>query len=114
MVGKFKVHKAKMLKDPAVRAEYERLRPEYEIARALIAARTRAGLSQEALAAKMETTQSAIARFEAGRSLPSMRTLVRYAEATGASVHVELRPIFVEDPRPGKARPKKRVSASAQ
>jgi len=38
----------------------------------------------------MHTTQSTIARLESGRSLPSMRTLARYAEATGSRAVVRL------------------------
>ena len=53
-------------------------------ARELIAARTRAGLTQAELAKRMQTTQSTVARMESGRTLPSMRTLSRYAEATGS------------------------------
>ena len=61
--------------------------PEFEIARALIAARARAGLTQAQVAARMGTTPSVVPRLESGR-LPSIRTLERYAKATGA------RPVF--------------------
>jgi transcriptional regulator with XRE-family HTH domain len=50
----------------------------------------RAGLTQEQLAEKMQTTQSTIARLESGRSFPSLRTLARYAEATGSRAVVRL------------------------
>ena len=46
-------------RDPDYREAYEQLGPEYEVARALIEARTRAGLTQAELAARMKTTQSA-------------------------------------------------------
>jgi transcriptional regulator with XRE-family HTH domain len=46
----------------------------------LIKARTRAGLSQAELAVRMGTSQSAIARLESGQTLPSTKTLLRYAE----------------------------------
>lgn len=38
----------------------------------------------------MGTTQSAVARLESGRGKPSMRTLERYAAATGSKVRVVL------------------------
>lgn len=79
-----------MLKDPAVKAEYDRLAPEFEIALELIRARQRAGLSQAELAARMGTSQSAIARLESGQTLPSTKTLLRFAQATGSKVEVRL------------------------
>jgi transcriptional regulator with XRE-family HTH domain len=56
----------------------------------LVKARVRAGLSQAELAARMGTSQSAIARLESGQTLPSTKTLLRYAEATGSRFHVRL------------------------
>ena len=82
--------KKRLLADPQTRAEYEAQAPEFAIARELIAARVRAGLTQEQLAEKMQTTQSTIARMESGRTFPSMRTLSRYAEATGSRAVVRL------------------------
>ncbi|MEA3274789.1 MAG: helix-turn-helix transcriptional regulator [Pseudomonadota bacterium] len=82
--------KARLLEDPDTRAEYEALEPEFSIARELIAARTRAGLSQAELAERMGTSQSTIARLESGSTLPSMRTLTRYAKATGSRAVVKL------------------------
>jgi transcriptional regulator with XRE-family HTH domain len=82
--------KARLLSDPEVRAEYDALAPEFEIAMELIQARARAGLSQAELAARMQTSQSAIARLESGRRLPSTKTLMRFAEATGSKIQVKL------------------------
>ncbi len=84
--------KARMLADPDVKAEYDRLGPEFEIAETLIRARQRAGLSKAEVAKKMGTTQSVVARLESGRSLPSSTSLARYAAATGSRLHVELLP----------------------
>ena len=52
--------------------------------------RTRAGLTHSELAERMHTTQSTIARLESGRTMPSMRALARYAEATGSRAVVRL------------------------
>jgi DNA-binding XRE family transcriptional regulator len=82
--------KRRILENPEARAEYDALADEFQIARELIAARSRAGLTQAELAARMHTTQSTIARLESGRTLPSMRTLERYAEATGSRAVVRL------------------------
>lgn len=80
----------KLLADPEVKAAYDALEQEYAIARELIAARVRAGLSQAQLAERMNTTQSTIARLESGKSLPSIRTLNRIAEATNSRASVTL------------------------
>jgi ribosome-binding protein aMBF1 (putative translation factor) len=82
--------KKRMLKNCKVKAEYDALEPEFAIARELIAARVRAGLTQEQLAEKMQTTQSTVARMESGRTMPSLRTLSRYAEATGSRTVIRL------------------------
>jgi len=82
--------KARILATPEAQAEYEAQAPEFDLARELIAARDRAGLTQAELAERMHTTQSAIARLESGRTLPSMRTLARFAEATGSRAVVRL------------------------
>ena len=82
--------KARLLKDAEFSAEYARQAPEFAIARELIAARLRAGMTQAELAQRMRTTQSTIARLESGRMMPSMRTLSRYAEATNSHAVVRL------------------------
>lgn len=61
---------------------YEALELEYALAHEMLAARTRAGLTQEAVATRMGTTKSAISRLEsAGKHAPSVASLKRYAEA---------------------------------
>jgi len=86
----FEKLKARLLANPKVKAEYDSLAPEFEIAAELIRARRRAGLSQAELATRMRTSQSTIARLESGQTLPSTKTLLRYAKATGSKIHVRL------------------------
>ncbi|MFA7240385.1 MAG: helix-turn-helix transcriptional regulator [Sulfuricellaceae bacterium] len=78
-----KALKLEMLDDAATRAEYDAMADEFTIARELIAARARAGLSQGEVAQRMGTTQSAVARLESGKRPPSMRTVERFAQAVG-------------------------------
>lgn len=78
---------------PRYRKAYDALQDEFLIARAMIDARQRAGLTQNELAKRIKTTQSVIARLESGRSLPSGRTLQRYAKATGSRLAIRFEPI---------------------
>jgi DNA-binding XRE family transcriptional regulator len=72
---------------------YDALALEYQIARQMLAARSRAGLTQDAVAEKMGTTKSAISRLEsAGKHAPSLTTLKRYASAVGCNLEVRLVP----------------------
>jgi predicted transcriptional regulator len=82
--------KAELLVNPLVKAEYDALEEEFALINALLDARARSGLTQDEIARRMGTTQSAVARLESGRSKPSMRTLERYAAATGSKVRVVL------------------------
>ena len=86
----FKEFMAESLADPEVKREFDALAPEFEIAVELISARKRAGLSQAELAERMGTSQSAIARLESGQTLPSTKTLLRFAEATRSKVELRL------------------------
>lgn len=79
-------------KDPAYVAAYEALEEEFALASQIIAARARAGLSQTELARRMNTSQSAIARLEGGRTRPSTRTLEKVAAATGTKLRINLVP----------------------
>ena len=81
-----KTLKREMLNDAKTRAAYDTLADEYAIARELIAARARSGLSQSEVAQRMGTTQSVVARLESGKRPPSMRTVERFAQAVGGHV----------------------------
>jgi ribosome-binding protein aMBF1 (putative translation factor) len=72
---------------------YEALAVEYALAREMLSARSRAGLTQEAVATRMGTTKSAVSRLEAaGKHAPSMASLKKYANAVGCSLKIELVP----------------------
>ena len=63
----------KWLDEPAYREEYERLDPEFELARALIEARAGAGLTQAELTLRVQ---------------PTTATLRRLARATGTRLKI--------------------------
>ena len=85
------LHK-RWMKEPKYRKAYEALEEEFVLTSAVIDARNRAGLTQQALARKMGTTQPVVARLESGRTRPSMRTLERLAEATGSRLLISFKP----------------------
>jgi ribosome-binding protein aMBF1 (putative translation factor) len=86
----FKKLKSEWMKEAGFRAEYERLKPEFALALALIKARAKAGMTQADVAKKMRTTQSVVARIESGRNPPNLKTLERYANAVGRRIEVKL------------------------
>jgi len=84
-----------MLKNPAVKAEAERLnREEFALLDQILAARKSAGLSQADVAERMGTHAPAIARLEnslaTGKHSPSLNTLRKYAQALGKRVELHL------------------------
>ncbi|MBF0462939.1 MAG: helix-turn-helix transcriptional regulator [Magnetococcales bacterium] len=87
----FEKTRKKWFKDPVFRKEYALLEPEFCLARQLIGARSHAGLSQQELASRMGTSQSAVARLESGHK-PSIKSLERYAEAVGMKLEIRLAP----------------------
>jgi ribosome-binding protein aMBF1 (putative translation factor) len=89
MTKSLKEYRRKLLAEPEVKAAYDALEDEYMLARAIIEARVKSGLTQEELAKQMGTTQSVVARWESGKTLPSCRTLLRLAKATGTRFHAQ-------------------------
>ena len=58
----------------------------------LVSARQDSGLSQTEIAARMGTSQSAVARLESGDLDVRLSTLERYAAAMGRTVNWQVRP----------------------
>lgn len=75
------------------REAYDALEARYAIAHEMLSARTRAGLTQEAVADRMGTTKSAVSRLEgAGKHTPSVASLKKYAAAVGCTLKIEFIP----------------------
>ena len=62
----------------------------HDLVQQLVNRRRRLGLSQTEVAARMKTSQSAVARLEAGDSDARLSTLQRYAAAVGGGLQVRL------------------------
>ncbi len=90
MTQRLQTIKKKIFADRGVRASYEALSDGFELARELIAARVRAGLTQAEVAERMGTTQSVVARLESGAQMPSVNTLLKFAKATHSRPIIKL------------------------
>jgi predicted transcriptional regulator len=88
----FKQFRTRALRRPAVRKAYDELEEEFAYLEEVLKARVESGLTQAEVAARVGTTQSAIARLESAESKhsPSIATLQRYARALGYRVEVRL------------------------
>jgi DNA-binding XRE family transcriptional regulator len=83
----------KALKRKDFRESYEGLEGEYRLAREMLTARSRLGLTQEDVAGLMGTTRSAVSRLEAtGKHTPSLTSLKKYALAVGCRLEIKLVP----------------------
>ena len=75
------------------KAAYDALAVEYAVANEMLAARSRAGLTQEVVASRMGTTKSTVSRLEsAGKHAPSLTSLKKYAAAVGCDIEIKLVP----------------------
>ena len=83
---------AEWRKDPDYVGVYDSLEDEFRLADSLIRARAVAAMTQEQVANAMGTTQAVVARLESGRSMPSTRTLKRFADATGTHLRISFEP----------------------
>jgi transcriptional regulator with XRE-family HTH domain len=91
--------KEERARKPAVRVGYDRARGAYRLAERVRLLREARGMSQGELAQRMGTTQSAVARLEAGGTYPNFLTLERVGHALRAELVVEFK-----DPSPAARR----------
>jgi DNA-binding XRE family transcriptional regulator len=86
----------KLLSNPEVRSEYERIENEgeFKLLDEILAARKSAGLTHEQIAKRMGTRKSAVVRLEnaliSGKDTLSLGALKKYANAVGKKVEVHL------------------------
>lgn len=87
---------AKDMQSPEFRLAYEALEDEFAALDALLAARRRAGMTQEQVAAKMGVSQPSLARVEASlgshKHSPSLEMLRKYAAAVNCKLEIRLVP----------------------
>src|SRR3990172_7316212 len=88
MTVRFRDWDAERMKDPAYRAAVEELEYVYQLTRL----RLLKGWTQQQLAERVGTSQSAIARLENGNASPTLRFVRRVANALGARVVIRIEP----------------------
>ncbi|MGB4965651.1 MAG: helix-turn-helix transcriptional regulator [Microgenomates group bacterium] len=86
-------HKKELLKDYRFVKALQETALEYQIARAIIAARLDKGLTQTELAQRLDTKQSVISRVENAKTTPSLSFLRRVASALDTQVDVQFKRI---------------------
>lgn len=82
---------AEQMQNPEFREGFLQAQAELEEFARIRNMRIASGLSQETIAKRMGTSQSAVARLESGLATgrwPSMRSLQRYAQALGKKLEV--------------------------
>lgn len=77
---------------PEIEEEYAAARLRFALGEAVRRQREDLGLSQGELGRRAAMTQSAVARFEAGGTVPTIPVLDRLARALGLELRVELAP----------------------
>ena len=92
--------RARAARSAEYREERDRRAPYERIARQVLLLRMKQGLTQEALAERVGTSHSQIARIESGQYHPTVETLRRIAAAFGADLSIT----FVERPSDAEAR----------
>ena|ERR1700730_4248138 len=92
MASSLKQFKKRALARPEVKRAYDATEEEFAFLEEVLKARAQAGLTQAEVAARIGTTQSAIARLESAqpKHSPSIATLQRYAKALGCRVQLRL------------------------
>jgi len=77
------------MEDPEFKIEYEASEAEYQVIRALVAARLEEGMTQKELSEKSGIRQSNISRIENGTSIPNVTTLQALAKGLGRTLNID-------------------------
>lgn len=88
---KFSEVKQLLMRDEDFKAEYEKLKPRYDVISQIIEVRTSQNITQEELALRVGTQRSNISRLESGTYNPSLDFLIKVAQSLGKKVKVTLR-----------------------
>ncbi len=88
---KFSDIREQLMKDEEFKAEYEKLKPRYDLLSQIIEARAAQNMTQEELALRVGTQKSNISRLESGTYNPSLDFITKVAKSLGKEIHIEIR-----------------------
>ena len=87
----YREHRKRLLEDEQVKKAYEKLLPEYELAKSIIEQRIKRNMTQEEVARKAGMPQSTVSRIEGlTHGLPKLSTLRKIADALDAELVVKI------------------------
>ena len=87
---KFEDIKARLMKDEEFKAEYEKLKPRYELIAQIVDARNQLNMTQEELALRSGTQKSNISRFESGAYNPSLDFVTKIVRSLGKEIKIKI------------------------
>jgi len=87
--------KAEALRNPAVRAEWDRTAVAREVAQRVVGYRVEHHLSQTELGSRLGVSQPYVAKLERGDQAPSLATLARLAQRLSLEFHIDVTPTNV-------------------
>lgn len=85
--------RAEVMSRPGAGAAYEAARLRFELGEAVRQRREELGITQAQLAERAGLKQPAVARFEAGGTMPTIPMLERLAEALEVRLNVQFQPL---------------------
>lgn len=89
--AKFSDVKELLMKDDEFKAEYEKLKPRYDVISQIIEARNQKGITQEELALRIGTKRSNISRLESGTYNPSLDFLIKVVHSLEKEIEITLK-----------------------
>ena len=88
---KFEEAKKLLMKDAEFKAEYEKLKPRYDIISQVMEERAKQNITQEELAFRVGTQKSNISRLESGTYNPSLDFIIKVAHSLGKEMTITLK-----------------------
>ncbi|MDO4921792.1 MAG: helix-turn-helix transcriptional regulator [Phascolarctobacterium sp.] len=82
---------AKQMQDPEFKAEHDATRVEFEVVRALAAARAETHITQHELSLRSGVRQSNISRIESGACIPTLATLQALARGMNKKLIIDFK-----------------------
>jgi len=87
---KFEEVHNRLMKDEEFKAEYEKLKPRYDLIAQIVDVRSKLNVTQEELALRVGTQKSNISRFESGSYNPTLDFITKVARSLGKEIHISL------------------------